>query len=164
MEKEGQIDSFRSWINNAYKELFNQEEIGLDEIQKFMEVISINEYLYPEHGWLGDFEGSQFARRFFLRLLVNARGISDQIPIHNRLLFIQHLRNLICLLRIETEADYNGGEAQIASEVIRDVGKIYSDNNFSEYCTTEADFICPEVYDRARRLGRGETLAEILEG
>ena len=164
MEKEGQIDSFRSWINNAYKELLNQEEIGLDEIQKYMEVISINEYLYPEHGWLGDFEGSQFARRFFLELLVNARGISDQIPIHNRLLFREHLRNLICLLRIETEADYNGGEAQIASEVIRDVGEIYSDDNFSEFCTTEADFICPEVYDRAHRLGRGETLAQILEG
>ena len=163
MEKEEEIDSFRSWINDAHKELLNQEEIGLDEIQKYMEVISIHEYLYPEHGWLGDFEGSQFARRFFLKLLVNARGISDQISFHNRL-FRKHLCNLIYLLRIETEADYNGGEAQIASEVIRDVGKIYSDNNFSEFCTTEADFICPEVYDRAHRFVRGETLAEILEG
>ena len=42
MEKEEEIDSFRSWINDAHKELLNQEEIGLDEIQKYMNVISIH--------------------------------------------------------------------------------------------------------------------------
>ena len=31
-----------------------QSKIGLDEIQKFMEVISINEYLYPETRLLGE--------------------------------------------------------------------------------------------------------------